>query len=141
MLPSAMVGDATIVSGSIIILDSGRGWVQISVLVSPYIGLLNSLYLPISCIELERRLTFCLHATPPIDLSMDLNVRCFTQTFHHRMFLWKNSAIECFVTSDSVLSKIVGLLLALQQDQRELLDFSKPIKMLKSINVETNVIY
>ena len=92
-----------------IILDGGRGWVQISVLVSPDISLLkNSLYLPIWCIDLERRLTFCLHATPPIELSRDSNVRCFIQTFHRRMFFRKMSVIDCFLMSDSVPSKIVG---------------------------------
>ena len=43
-----------------------------------------------------------------------------------------------FMTPDSVPFKIVGWLMASQQKHRELLDISKPIRMLEYINVETN---
>ena len=46
-----------------------------------------------------------------------------------------------FMTSDSVPFKIVGWLMASQQKHGKLLDFSKPIRMLEFINVETNGCY
>ena len=40
---------------------------------------------------------------------------------------------------DGVQSKTFGWLMASQQKDLKLLDFSKPIRMLEFINVETNV--